>query len=172
MFKESHQFGRSMIEMLGVLAIVGVLSVGGLAGYNMAMYRLRENNFMSELAMLPSQIDGYINDMKTSAADNFAFIDLSHFTAAAQVLAPQIKVVGIDRREEDVFYDYALTMQGVPPEICHRIVEVYHNQARVCIGDENELKPLTADRLSLLNSLCTDDEDAYLRIAWGCLPVD
>lgn len=26
--------GRSMIEMLGVLAIVGVLSVGGIAGYS------------------------------------------------------------------------------------------------------------------------------------------
>ena len=30
-------FGRSMIEMLGVLAIIGVLSVGGIAGYSKAM---------------------------------------------------------------------------------------------------------------------------------------
>ena len=29
--------GRSMIEMLGVLAIVGILSAGGIAGYSMAM---------------------------------------------------------------------------------------------------------------------------------------
>ena len=29
--------GRSMIEMLGVLAIIGVLSVGGIAGYSKAM---------------------------------------------------------------------------------------------------------------------------------------
>ncbi len=29
--------GRSMVEMLGVLAIIGVLSVGGIAGYNKAM---------------------------------------------------------------------------------------------------------------------------------------
>lgn len=35
--------GRSMIEMLGVLAIVGVLSIGGLAGYTMAMNRWRAN---------------------------------------------------------------------------------------------------------------------------------
>ncbi|MBO7333238.1 MAG: type II secretion system protein, partial [Alphaproteobacteria bacterium] len=33
--------GRSMIEMLGVLAIIGVLSVGGLSGYTMAMNRHR-----------------------------------------------------------------------------------------------------------------------------------
>ena len=31
--KEINQSGRSMIEMLGVLAIIGVLSVGGIAGY-------------------------------------------------------------------------------------------------------------------------------------------
>ena len=31
------QIGRSMIEMLGVLAIIGVLSIGGLAGYTRAM---------------------------------------------------------------------------------------------------------------------------------------
>ena len=29
--------GRSMVEMLGVLAIIGVLSVGAIAGYSKAM---------------------------------------------------------------------------------------------------------------------------------------
>ena len=35
--------GRSMVEMLGVLAIIGVLSIGGIAGYTMAMNRHRAN---------------------------------------------------------------------------------------------------------------------------------
>ena len=35
--------GRSMVEMLGVLAIIGVLSIGGIAGYTMAMNRYRAN---------------------------------------------------------------------------------------------------------------------------------
>ena len=35
--KLKNQSGRSMVEMLGVLAIIGVLSVGGIAGYKMAM---------------------------------------------------------------------------------------------------------------------------------------
>lgn len=38
--------GRSMIEMLGVLAIIGVLSIGGLAGYTMAMNRYRANEIL------------------------------------------------------------------------------------------------------------------------------
>lgn len=29
---KNNQFGRSMIEMLGVLAIIGILSVGGIVG--------------------------------------------------------------------------------------------------------------------------------------------
>ena len=40
------QNGRSMIEMLGVLAIIGVLSIGGLAGYTMAMNRHRANQIL------------------------------------------------------------------------------------------------------------------------------
>ena len=31
--------GRSMVEMLGVLAIIGVLSVGAIAGYSKAMMK-------------------------------------------------------------------------------------------------------------------------------------
>jgi Tfp pilus assembly protein PilE len=37
------QSGRSMVEMLGVLAIIGVLSVGGIAGYSKAMHKHKLN---------------------------------------------------------------------------------------------------------------------------------
>ena len=35
--RKTNETGRSMVEMLGVLAIVGVLSVGGVYGYGVAM---------------------------------------------------------------------------------------------------------------------------------------
>ena len=35
--RRKNESGRSMVEMLGVLAIVGVLSVGGVYGYGVAM---------------------------------------------------------------------------------------------------------------------------------------
>ncbi len=38
--------GRSMVEMLGVLAIIGVLSVGGIAGYSLSMRRHRANGIV------------------------------------------------------------------------------------------------------------------------------
>lgn len=37
------QSGRSMVEMLGVLAIIGVLSVGAIAGYSKAMFKYKLN---------------------------------------------------------------------------------------------------------------------------------
>ena len=47
MTKLNQESGRSMVEMLGVLAIIGVLSIGGIAGYTMAMNRYRANEIMS-----------------------------------------------------------------------------------------------------------------------------
>ena len=43
MFKKKSEQGRSMVEMLGVLAIIGVLSIGGIAGYTLSMRRYRAN---------------------------------------------------------------------------------------------------------------------------------
>lgn len=52
----SCQQGRSMIEMLGVLAIVGVLSVGGIAGYSKAMMKAKNNMLISQISELTMNI--------------------------------------------------------------------------------------------------------------------
>lgn len=61
--------GRSMIEMLGVLAIVGILSVGGIAGYSKAMRKVKSDRTITQLNELimntrnlyAHQVDGYKN---------------------------------------------------------------------------------------------------------------
>ena len=40
---KNNETGRSMVEMLGVLAIVGVLSAGALKGYSDAMFKYKMN---------------------------------------------------------------------------------------------------------------------------------
>lgn len=60
--KQKEQ-GRSMVEMLGVLAIIGVLSIGGIAGYTMAMNRHKANQILdvaSKLSILAQT--GYAAD--------------------------------------------------------------------------------------------------------------
>ena len=50
------QSGRSMIEMLGVLAIIGVLSVGGIAGYSKAMMKYRVNKTIEQLSLVSQNV--------------------------------------------------------------------------------------------------------------------
>ena len=45
---KNFETGRSMLEMLGVLAIVGVLSVGGIAGYSKAMEQFKVNKIIQD----------------------------------------------------------------------------------------------------------------------------
>ena len=49
---KTNESGRSMIEMLGVLAIIGVLSVGGLAGYAKAMSKYRTNKSIEQITQI------------------------------------------------------------------------------------------------------------------------
>ena len=49
------QSGRSMIEMLGVLAIVGVLSAGGIAGYSSAMQTYKTQAFIEKVNLMAMQ---------------------------------------------------------------------------------------------------------------------
>ena len=55
-YKNEDQSGRSMIEMLGVLAIIGVLSVGGIAGYSKAMNKFKTNKVADNVSMLVANI--------------------------------------------------------------------------------------------------------------------
>jgi len=78
--------GRSMVEMLGVLAIIGVLSVGGIAGYTMAMNKFRANEIMNcaSLTVVEAVAAGenrtYVSDIATAFPSSIsAYLD--HITA-------------------------------------------------------------------------------------------
>ena len=58
--------GRSMIEMLGVLAIIGVLSVGGIAGYGKAMEKFKVNKIVEDYNMLIRGLMEYEPNLKES----------------------------------------------------------------------------------------------------------
>ncbi len=53
------QFGRSMIEMIGVLAIIGVLSVGAIAGYSKAMLKYKLNRQSAQYNQLLASVYKY-----------------------------------------------------------------------------------------------------------------
>ena len=73
MQKSISQLGRSMIEMLGVLAIIGVLSVGGIAGYSKAMTKFKTNKTIAEVTTVVSNIIILSANQK-----NLDFIDVAN----------------------------------------------------------------------------------------------
>lgn len=59
----ARENGRSMIEMLGVLAIIGVLSVGGIAGYSKAMEKFKVNKIINEYSFMLAGIVEHADDL-------------------------------------------------------------------------------------------------------------
>ncbi|MBP3688294.1 MAG: hypothetical protein J6J35_08060 [Alphaproteobacteria bacterium] len=73
---KSCERGRSMIEMLGVLAIVGILSVGGIAGYSKAMQKIKRDKVVTQLSMLVMNIrSGFLNQTDYSGLSNKLLIE-------------------------------------------------------------------------------------------------
>jgi len=61
---KGRQAGRSMVEMLGVLAIIGVLSVGAIAGYSKAMFKYKLNKHAQQINTLITTTSRYYKDFE------------------------------------------------------------------------------------------------------------
>ena len=82
--------GRSMIEMLGVLAIIGVLSVGGIAGYSKAMNKFKTNKVADNVSML-------VANTKTLYAQQNTYTGLNNENAVSMGIVPDELVVKDDQ---------------------------------------------------------------------------
>lgn len=55
---KKNQSGRSMVEMLAVLAIIGFLSIGGIAGYSLAVNRIKVDKVLDLAGKLTARATG------------------------------------------------------------------------------------------------------------------
>lgn len=78
---KTNETGRSMIEMLGVLAIIGVLSVGGIAGYSKAMNKFKTNKVADNVSMI-------VTNIRTLYAQQKTYTGLNNQTAVAMGVVP------------------------------------------------------------------------------------
>ena len=87
-YKSISQFGRSMIEMLGVLAIVAVLSVGGIAGYSKAMEKWKADRLVSEYSYLVFGLLSNVNEFQilSKNTDYNTQVGLSNYVKAASLV--------------------------------------------------------------------------------------
>ena len=78
---KNDQRGRSMVEMLGVLAIIGVLSVGGISGYSKAMAKFKLTKAQDQISML-------LMNIRTAFATSPSYDGLNNSTAVVFGIAP------------------------------------------------------------------------------------
>lgn len=135
-FKILKEKGRSMAEMLAVLAIIGILSVGALYGYTNALMTSKANEIIDEMnkyAVLLSQqylTNGQILNFDeipertkngyplTAAEDPEGFFELS--------------VYRIERRVCEKILESGWTL----PSACYVNMVLYEDESSVCGADE------------------------------------
>ena len=125
---KNNQNGRSMVEMLGVLAIIGVLSAGGLAGYSKAMFKHKLNNTMDQITMLVTNIrtmygtqDNYSNISGT--IDKLGIIPAAMGSSYSKLVNPFKGTVTIlpsnaTGNDETTATAFVVTYNGLPKEAC------------------------------------------------------
>ena len=77
--------GRSMVEMLGVLAIIGVLSVGAIAGYSKAMMKYKLNKLSDQMNHIMSAVSrntSSFNNLSEGASLTNLFIKMGEIPNA------------------------------------------------------------------------------------------
>ncbi len=120
--------GRSMIEMLGVLAIIGVLSVGGIAGYSKAMMKFKINKTMSQITEIATNVRTLyaqqkdFNGLNTSLAINMGVVpeELISGTTAINAFNGHVYInsdtYGINRTDNPPYF--SIKFIELPPEAC------------------------------------------------------
>ncbi len=133
--------GRSMVEMLGTLAVIGVLSITGIVGYKYAMNRYRVNQIANELNMLSNQI------FLTMSLPHTGEYELSlggGYDEGSITTAPYAFDFGcgndmtVETPCTDSEPDYFLSLESVPTEIRLPLVQMMEQVPNVTSVTENE----------------------------------
>lgn len=117
--QKQSQSGRSMVEMLGVLAIIGVLSVGAIAGYRYAMNQYKANETINDVLIWAATVRG-IHDYQNQAknAGEYEFSSLGTTTKTGYPIYADIQ------SEDNAIGLFQIVVENVPNEVCQRIIEM------------------------------------------------
>lgn len=108
-YEKNKQAGRSMIEMLGVLAIIGILSVGAVAGFNYAMDKHRATATINDINVRAVTLD-------IQLGRNIP-LSLQEFSPVGEAGYP------IGLADQMIEEGYGITVDQVPNRVCQMLVE-------------------------------------------------
>ena len=147
-----YQSGRSMVEMLGVLAIIGVLSVGAIACYSKAMFKYRLNKFSETMNMLLNNALQISKSLPKSTVDG-EWISHAEIMYKLGLIPDGIKYTNGQDYMYDVFNNaiwvyayptfygigYRFNSKDEIRDICHALVNIYkenHDQLRRVLTEQ------------------------------------
>ena len=126
------QSGRSMVEMLGTLAIIGVLSIGGITSYSYGMNKYRANQT--------------INDVNLRSMDLIAQLTQGH-TPNFDIWNNEKTIYPISLDIDESTTNYSIKVEQVPFEVCNIITDTLpisielevNNDTHACAEGKNIL---------------------------------
>ena len=133
--KHFYESGRSMVEMLGVLAVMGILGLTGVWAYNSAINRHRANELIYE-----AQKRATVVAMQITAGN--AILSIGEFKNSAGY------TFGVEKNPQNV-NQFNITINGVDAKVCQQI--------KNAIGEGSQIRVVSefCDKLTFNNDLST-----------------
>ena len=130
-----NETGRSLTEMLGMLAIMGILSVAGVAMYNSAMNKHRANELIYEAQKRATTVAMQI----TAGRDTLSIGEFPN---------PSRYVFGVEKNPNNA-NQFNITIDAVPTDIC--------TQMKTAVGPATAIRIISNDctKLTFNNDLST-----------------
>ena len=124
--QRKSQFGRSMVEMLGVLAIIGVLSAGALAGYHKAIFKHKLNTQSQQLNSVFGAITRYRDKICKDQTTRYYTAD---FIVLNEIPQPMLR-----KNDTFYFYDSFGSMMYIYYDADSRRIRFYYHQTNLNEG--------------------------------------
>ena len=118
------QSGRSMVEIIATLSIIGVLSIGGIAGYSYGMNKYRANMT--------------VNDVNLRAVDLLAQLSQGHTPNLDTWETTSTAKYPISLNSDEAPAQYYITVKNVPHEICQLIAEMMPEDVEILVDNDTQ----------------------------------
>ncbi len=123
------ELGRSMVEMLGVLALVGVLSVAAVAGYSYAITKWKANETLSEIGQRAMEESLFLMKPSTNPVLGMQLPETDFGPTSSLGYAVSAFISDVN---EDYF---EIVLQNVPGAVCQQLIRDDEISIGIFVGE-------------------------------------
>ena len=181
--KTRSQSGRSMVEMLGVLAIIAILSIGGIVGFRLAMNYYQANQIAHEMNIMRTDAQikiaqGTEKLMLGEPYDPISESQLGHIQfndaypvdfACALADDEAVELSNISCHVANAYY---IELQNIPEGVCRPLAELVNGMNNIIAFDVNkneypETGKCEAGNGNVLNAVFSAESVSELKVCTG-----